>query len=50
MKDVYATLLLHSAGKPITEENVSKVLSAAGVQEDATKVKALVAAFESVKI
>ena len=50
MKDVYAALLLHSAGKPVNEENVSKVLSAAGVHEDATKVKALVAALEGVNI
>ncbi|MEM4254787.1 MAG: 50S ribosomal protein P1 [Candidatus Norongarragalinales archaeon] len=50
MKDVYAALLLHSAGQPISEENVSKVLSAAGVKEDATKVKALVAALEGVNI
>lgn len=50
MKDVYAALLLHSAGKPIDEANVSKVLTAAGVQEDATKVKALVAALEGVNI
>lgn len=50
MKDVYAALLLHSAGQPINEANVSKVLSAAGVNEDATKVKALVAALEGVNI
>ncbi|SRR3989338_363580 len=50
MKDVYAALLLHSAGQPISEENVSKVLSAVGVKEDATKVKALVAALEGVNI
>ncbi len=50
MKDVYAALLLHSAGQPINEANVSKVLSAAGVNEDATKIKALVAALEGVNI
>ncbi|NYZ78396.1 50S ribosomal protein P1 [Candidatus Micrarchaeota archaeon] len=50
MKDVYATLLLHSAGQPINEENVKKVLTAAGINEDATKIKALVASLEGVNI
>lgn len=50
MKDVYAALLLHKAGQPINEANVSKVLSAAGVQEDATKVKALCVALDGVNI
>jgi len=50
MKDVYATLLLHSAGQPINEENVKKVLTAAGIHEDATKIKALVASLEGVNI
>ena len=50
MKDVYAALLLHKAGQPINEANVSKVLTAAGVQEDATKIKALVVALDGVNI
>lgn len=50
MKDVYAALLLHKAGQPINEANVSKVLSAAGVQEDATKIKALCVALDGVNI
>jgi large subunit ribosomal protein L12 len=50
MKDVYAALLLHSASQPINEANVEKVLKAAGVTEDAAKVKALVAALEGVNI
>jgi large subunit ribosomal protein L12 len=50
MKDVYAALLLHSAGQPINEANVSKVLGAAGITEEAAKVKALVAALEGVNI
>jgi len=50
MKDVYATLLLHSAGQPITEENVKKVLTAAGINEDPSKIKALVASLEGVNI
>ncbi|MFH1779634.1 MAG: 50S ribosomal protein P1 [Candidatus Micrarchaeota archaeon] len=50
MKDVYAALLLHSAGQPINEENVGKVLTAAGVTEEATKIKALVTALDGVNI
>ncbi|HIH19641.1 TPA: 50S ribosomal protein P1 [Candidatus Micrarchaeota archaeon] len=50
MQDIYAALLLHAAGQPISEDNVSKVLGAAGVKQDATKVKALVAALEGVNI
>lgn len=50
MKDVYATLLLHSAGQPINEENIKKVLTAAGISEDETKIKALVASLEGVNI
>jgi large subunit ribosomal protein L12 len=50
MKDVYAALLLHSAGQPINEANVSKVLGAAGITEEAAKVKALVAALDGVNI
>lgn len=50
MKDVYAALLLHAAGKPIDEANVEKVLSAAGVSEDKTKIKALCVALHGVNI
>ncbi len=50
MKNVYAALLLHKAGQPINESNVSKVLTAAGVQEDAVKIKALCVALDGVNI
>ncbi len=50
MKDVYAAMLLHSAGQPINEENVGKVLSAAGIQEDEAKIKALCVALDGVNI
>ena len=43
-------MLLHSAGKPVTEANVEKVLTAAGVKTDSTRVKALVASLEGVNI
>ena len=50
MEYMYAAMLLHSAKKPITEEAVNAVLSAAGVQTDSVRVKALVAALSEVNI
>ena len=50
MEYVYSAMLLHSAGQPVTEENVKKVLTAAGVKTDAARVKALVASLEGVNI
>ncbi len=50
MKYVYAALLLHSSAQPITEENVKKVVDAAGGQVEEVQVKALVAALSEVNI
>jgi len=50
MEYVYAALLLHSAGKEINEENLRKVLEAAGVSPDEARLKALVAALDGVNI
>jgi large subunit ribosomal protein L12 len=50
MEYMYAAMLLHSAKKPITEEAVTAILSAAGVQADGVRVKALVAALAEVNI
>jgi large subunit ribosomal protein L12 len=50
MKYVYAALLLHSWAQPVTEENVKKVVSAAGGQIEESQVKALVAALSEVNI
>ena len=50
MEYVYAALLLHKAGKDVTDESLKKVLEAAGVQPDDARVKALVAALEGVNI
>jgi len=47
---IYAAMLLHRAGKPITEDNLSAVLHAAGVNVDMNRVKALVAALSEVDI
>ncbi|MGD0423003.1 MAG: 50S ribosomal protein P1 [Candidatus Bathyarchaeia archaeon] len=50
MEYVYAALLLHSAGGEVTEDNVKKVLTAAGVKAEEPRVKALVAALSEIKI
>jgi large subunit ribosomal protein L12 len=50
MEYVYAALLLHSAGGQVSEENVKKVLTAAGVKTEEPRIKALVAALSEIKI
>lgn len=50
MEYVYTAMLLHSAGQEISEENVEKVLKAAGVKPDSARVKALTASLEGVDI
>jgi len=50
MEYIYAVLLLHKAGQEINEENIKKVLEAAGVQVDEARVKAVVAALDGVNI
>lgn len=50
MNYVYASLLLHSAGKKVDEEHLKKVVSATGEQPDEAKIKVLVAALEGVNI
>jgi len=50
MEMIYAALLLHSAGKPIDEEHLTKVLEATGEKPDPAKVKSLVASLEGVNI
>ena len=50
MEYVYAALLLHKAGHPVNEANMTKVLDAANVKVDSAKVKALVNALGGVDI
>jgi large subunit ribosomal protein L12 len=50
MEYIYAAMLLHTTGQEINEENVNKVLEAAGAEVDEARVKALIAALEDVDI
>jgi len=50
MEYVHAAILLHKAGKQISEESVTQVLSAAGITADPIRVKALIASLAEVNI
>ncbi len=50
MEYVYTAMLLHSAGQKISEENIKKVLTAAGAKPDDARIKALVASLDGVDI
>lgn len=50
MEYIYAAMLLHRAGKEINEENLTRVLEAAGVEVDPIRVKSLVAALKEIDI
>ncbi len=50
MEYVYAALILHSAGKKVTEEGINAVVKAAGIDVEAVRAKALVSALEGVNI
>jgi len=50
MEYVYAAMLLHKAGKPVDEKGLTEVLTAAGINVDPIKIKALVASLTEVNI
>ncbi|MEM4326121.1 MAG: 50S ribosomal protein L12 [Candidatus Pacearchaeota archaeon] len=53
MEYIYSALLLHKLGKEINEENLRKIISAAGVKigpEEETKIKILVTSLKNVNI
>ena len=50
MEYVYAAMLLHKAGKEINEKSLTEVLTAAGVNTDPIRLKALVASLSEVDI
>ena len=50
MEYIYAAMLLHKAGKEINEQNITQVLTSAGISADVVRVKALIASLAEVKI
>ena len=50
MEYVYGAMLLHSAGKKVSEDTLKKILQAAGVKVDSARIKALVSSLEGVEI
>jgi large subunit ribosomal protein L12 len=50
MEYIYAAMLLHKAGKEINEQNLTQVMTAAGINADTVRVKALIASLAEVKI
>ncbi|MCX8193930.1 MAG: 50S ribosomal protein P1, partial [Candidatus Pacearchaeota archaeon] len=50
MQYIYAALLLHKAGKEINEENLKKVIEAAGVTIDEARIKTVVASLKGIDI
>jgi len=50
MEYIYAALLLHKLGQKVNDENIKKVVVAAGSQAEESKVKSLVASLNGVDI
>jgi len=50
MENIYAALLLHKLGKDVNEENLKKILVAAGAEVDEGKIKSLIASLKGVDI
>ena len=50
MEYIYSALVLHAAGKQVSEDAVANVLKSAGVEPDAARIKALTASLEGVNI
>ncbi|AAL63673.1 50S ribosomal protein P1 [Pyrobaculum aerophilum] len=50
MEYIYGALLLHYAKQEINEENLARVLQAAGITPDEVRIKTLVAALKEVNI
>jgi large subunit ribosomal protein L12 len=50
MENIYATLLLHKAGKEVNETNVKSVVAAAGIEVDESQIKSLIASLDGVDI
>ncbi|MCS7109941.1 MAG: 50S ribosomal protein P1 [Candidatus Caldarchaeum sp.] len=50
MEYIYAALLLHRAGKKVDEDGLKRVVEAAGIAPDLSKIKSLTAALSEINI
>jgi large subunit ribosomal protein L12 len=50
MEYIYSALVLHAAGKQVSEDAVAAILKSAGVEPDVSRIKALTASLEGVNI
>jgi len=50
MEYIYSALVLHAAGKQVTEDSIAGILESAGVEPDVARIKALTASLEGVNI
>ncbi len=50
MEYTYGALLLHKLGQEVNEENLKKVIAAAGTEIDESKVKSMIASLKDVDI
>ena len=50
MEYIYGALLLHSTGKKVDERSLKKVMSAAGIEVNEAKIKAVISSLENVNI
>jgi large subunit ribosomal protein L12 len=50
MEYLHASLILHSAGKKVTEKAITDIINAAGLEADKNRIKGLVAALADVNI
>ena len=50
MEYIYAALLLHNSGKEVTEDGMTAIMKAAGVEAEVGRVKALISALNDVDI
>lgn len=50
MEYIYATLMLDALNKEVTEENLKRIIEAAGVTPDEIQIRQLLAALEGVDI
>ena len=50
MEYIYSAMVLHAAGKDITEDGIKNILEAAGIEVNDTRVKALTSSLEGIDI